>query len=92
MEKETVYFIAIESEDDTEVLQKLSELGEYVKLVPGFYLLASKEPKGKILFSLNLLNVGSLKRFFLVESNSVIWNIYNDERDDRIRGILDRVS
>jgi hypothetical protein len=92
MEKETAYFIAVESEDTAEVIQKLTELGEYVNLVPGFYLLVTKEPKGKILLALDPLAVRSLKRYFIIESTNVIWNVFGDDRDGRIAAIIKRLS
>ena len=92
MEKEAAYFIAIESDDAESVAQKMSEIGECINLVPGLYLLVTEKSKSEILFALDPLRIRSLKRYFVIESTNVIWNVFDDERQARIQAIINRLA
>jgi hypothetical protein len=84
------YFVAVDSEDTQVVEEILKSLGDCIQLTPGFYLLASVEPKGKIIFSLDPLGIDSLKRYFLVQSTDVIWNVFEPHKESIVQGILKR--
>jgi hypothetical protein len=83
------FLVAFASSKADRVLEKIQELGESVRLLPGLYAVVSGKSDSEIMFALDPLIDGPGNGIFIIQTTHVLWrSMIPVERDDALKRIL----